>query len=146
MDVHKETITATVLVFDDEGRRQVRTKQFGTYWKQLQALAQWLLASLVEQVVVESTGVYWEPVWHGLAGGSAGARLGSQRFCAATAHSAFARSDPLPGAVDQTADARAQPDPEGVGGCQHPAGHGSQRFDGGERARHAERVAARSPR
>lgn len=59
LDVHKETITATVLVFDDKGSRQVRTRQFGTYWKQLQALAQWLRASLLELVWTRWSVICW---------------------------------------------------------------------------------------
>ena len=64
LDVHKQTVMATVLVFDEDGSRQERTQQFGTYWKELQRLAQWLRSSRVEQVVMESTGVYWKPVWN----------------------------------------------------------------------------------
>lgn len=64
LDVHKDSITATVLVFPETGERQVRTQQFRTYWKDLQRLAQWLRSSLVECVAMESTGVYWKPVWN----------------------------------------------------------------------------------
>jgi transposase len=63
LDVHKDSITATILVFPEEGERQVRTQEFRTYWKDLQRLAQWLRSSLVECVAMESTGVYWKPVW-----------------------------------------------------------------------------------
>ncbi len=64
LDVHKDSITATVLVFEESGERQVRTKEFRTHWKELQRLAQWLRSSLVECVAMESTGVYWKPVWN----------------------------------------------------------------------------------
>jgi transposase len=64
LDVHKDSITATILVFPEEGERQVRTQEFRTYWKDLQRLAQWLRSSLVECVAMESTGVYWKPVWN----------------------------------------------------------------------------------
>ncbi len=34
LDVHKDSITACVLVLDN-GQRQVRIKEFKTYWKEL---------------------------------------------------------------------------------------------------------------
>ena len=64
LDVHKDTITATVLVFGEEGEREVRKKEFGTHWKELQRLGKWLRACRVERVAMESTGVYWKPVWN----------------------------------------------------------------------------------
>jgi transposase len=68
LDVHKDSITACVLVFDDQGNRDVRKKEFSTYWKELQRLKMWLYANKVEHVVMESTGVYWKLVWHVLEG------------------------------------------------------------------------------
>jgi transposase len=64
LDVHKDSITATVLVFGEEGQREVRKKEFGTHWKELQRLGKWLRACRVERVAMESTGVYWKPVWN----------------------------------------------------------------------------------
>jgi transposase len=64
LDVHKDSITATVLVFDEDKRREKRTQEFGTHWKELQRLALWLRSSKVEKVAMESTGVYWKPVWN----------------------------------------------------------------------------------
>jgi transposase len=64
LDVHKDTITATVLVFGEEGQRDVRKQEFGTHWKELQRLGKWLRACRVERVAMESTGVYWKPVWN----------------------------------------------------------------------------------
>jgi transposase len=68
LDVHKDEITACVLVFDEKGQRQIRKKEFRTYWKELQRLKLWLYANKVEHVAMESTGVYWKPVWHVLEG------------------------------------------------------------------------------
>jgi transposase len=68
LDVHKDSVTACVLVIDEQGRRDVRKKEFQTYWKQLQQLKLWLCASLVTHVAMESTGVYWKPVWNVLEG------------------------------------------------------------------------------
>lgn len=68
LDVHKDSLTACVLVFDEQGRRQVRKKEFPTYWQQLQRLKLWLYANKVQHVAMESTGVYWKPVWNILQG------------------------------------------------------------------------------
>lgn len=64
IDVHKDSLTATILVFAEDGQREVRTQVFLTHWKELQRLAQWLRSSKVEKVVMESTSVYWKPVWN----------------------------------------------------------------------------------
>jgi transposase len=57
-----------VLVFIDKGEKEVRRKEFGTYWKELQRLKLWLYSSKVSAVAMESTGVYWKPVWNVLRG------------------------------------------------------------------------------
>ena len=62
--MHKDSVTATVLVFEQGKEREKRTQEFGTHWKELQRLAQWLRACQVEKVAMESTGVYWKPVWN----------------------------------------------------------------------------------
>jgi transposase len=66
LDVHKKSVTACVLVFDQQGRRSVRKKQFETHRQGLHRLVLWLYASKVEQAAMESTGVYWKPVWNAL--------------------------------------------------------------------------------
>jgi transposase len=68
LDVHKDQVTACVLVLGEDGKREVRTREFRTYRKELQKLKMWLYASKVMQVAMESTGVYWKPVWHMLEG------------------------------------------------------------------------------
>jgi transposase len=68
LDVHKKSITACVLVVGEQGAREVRKKEFPTYWKGLQKLRLWLYACRVECVAMESTGVYWKPVWNVLEG------------------------------------------------------------------------------
>ncbi len=64
LDMHKDSITATILVFPDDGEREVRTQQFGTHWKELQRLGQWLRGSKVEKWQWNRPGVYWKPVWN----------------------------------------------------------------------------------
>jgi transposase len=47
-------------------QREVQT--FGTTTGALLALAEWLAARAITHVALESTGVYWKPVWHVLEG------------------------------------------------------------------------------
>ena len=61
--MHKRTVVACVLVTQADGtaRREVRT--FSTMTADLVGLSDWLRARQVEQVVLESTGVYRWPVF-----------------------------------------------------------------------------------
>jgi transposase len=63
LDVHKRTVVACVLRLQPDGSvlRQVRT--FATMTAELLALDDWLSAQGVERVALESTGVYWRPVY-----------------------------------------------------------------------------------
>jgi transposase len=65
LDVHKKTVTACVLWA--AGRRR-QTRAFGTFTRELLELADWLRACGVTHVALESTGVYWKPVWNLLEG------------------------------------------------------------------------------
>ena len=66
LDVHKKTVVACVRIQDGQGiRHDVRT--FDTTTSALMELAQWLHDNGCQHAVVESTGVYWKPVWHVLA-------------------------------------------------------------------------------
>lgn len=64
LDVHKATVVATVRVPSADGARQVVTETFGTMTPDLLALREWLQAYGVTQVALESTGVYWKPVYY----------------------------------------------------------------------------------
>jgi transposase len=68
LDVHKATVVATVRVPGEDGRRRVVTETFGTMTPDLIALREWLQAYGVTQVALESTGVYWKPVYYVLEG------------------------------------------------------------------------------
>ena len=59
LDVHKKTVVACVLA---PNGKQVRT--FGTMTNQLRELALWLSALEVPVVAMESSGVYWKPVYN----------------------------------------------------------------------------------
>ena len=60
LDVHKETVTATI---KGEGIKQ-ETREFSTYTRSLISLRDWLLKNGITHVAMESTGVYWKPVFN----------------------------------------------------------------------------------
>jgi transposase len=64
LDVHKATVVATVRLPGDHGGRQIVTETFGTMTPDLIALREWLQAYGVTHVALESTGVYWKPVYY----------------------------------------------------------------------------------
>jgi transposase len=68
LDVHKDTVVACVRRLNDKGRAQEEIRTFATMTGALLALADWLLQSGVTHVAMESTGVYWKPVYHVLEG------------------------------------------------------------------------------
>src|SRR5712691_127983 len=59
LDIHKKTVVACVITPELE---EIRT--FGTMTKDLLALSDWLRQQGVTHVAMESTGVYWQPVWN----------------------------------------------------------------------------------
>jgi transposase len=68
LDVHKETVQACVRLVDEGGQVQELLRCFGTTTRQLLALGDWLRSLGVTHAAMESTGVYWKPVWHVLEG------------------------------------------------------------------------------
>src|SRR5712691_11420842 len=67
LDVHQQTVVACARVASGTTiTHDVRT--FGTTTVELLALSDWLGAHGCTHVAMESTGVYWKPVWHVLDG------------------------------------------------------------------------------
>ena len=64
LDVHKRTVVACVLVTHDDGTVERSVRTFGTMTANLLALSDWLSQWDVAQVALESTGVYWRPVFN----------------------------------------------------------------------------------
>jgi transposase len=71
LDVHKQTVVACVLVPGAGGKPRKEIRTFGTLTDELLQLAAWLTEHGVTHVALESTGVYWKPVWNLLEGGFA---------------------------------------------------------------------------
>jgi transposase len=63
LDVHKSSITACVLL-DPQHKPQKHLQRFGCTTRDLVDLVRWLKSFGIQQVAMESTGVYWKPVWN----------------------------------------------------------------------------------
>lgn len=68
LDIHKDTVVACVRRVDDAGKAHAQVRTFGTMTGALIELADWLAGQGVVHLAMESTGVYWKPVWHLLEG------------------------------------------------------------------------------
>ena len=66
LDVHKETIAACVRIGGRTGRAMQHVQTFRTTAADLVVLRDWLAAHGVTHVAMESTGVYWKPVFYAL--------------------------------------------------------------------------------
>jgi transposase len=62
LDVHKKTVCACIRRAG--GKAEVERATFGTYTDDLERLGEWLRERQVKRVAMESTGVYWIPVWN----------------------------------------------------------------------------------
>jgi transposase len=64
LDLHKRSVTACRIVPGREEQPVKEVRTFGTMTADLLALGDWLAAGGVSHVAMESTGVYWKPVWN----------------------------------------------------------------------------------
>src|SRR6266853_1971811 len=68
IDVHKSMLAVVVTDAAVEGELPFQRRKFGALGSDLKALAEWLSAQQVQEVVMESTAQYWKPVWRRLEG------------------------------------------------------------------------------
>jgi len=69
MDVHKNSVVACVRILNaKDGTVQSTLRRFGTMTADLVELRQWLTEQQVTHAAMESTGVYWQPVFNLLEG------------------------------------------------------------------------------
>lgn len=68
LDIHKRTVVACVRCRDSDGSVTSHIHTFGTMTADLLALADWLDSHGVRHVAMESTGVYWKPIFNRLEG------------------------------------------------------------------------------
>lgn len=60
LDVHQKTVVATV---SGEGIKK-QTREFSTFTRSLTELKEWLIGLGITHIAMESTGVYWKPVFN----------------------------------------------------------------------------------
>lgn len=63
LDVHRDTITACIMIGNGAQKRK-EFKTFLTFTRDIKALAEWLKSFKIKQVAVESTGIYWKPIFN----------------------------------------------------------------------------------
>ncbi len=68
MDVHKNNVHVCIRKAGQSGQVVEEFRVFGTTTRELLALAEWLVQSGVSDAAMESTGVYWKPVYNLLEG------------------------------------------------------------------------------
>jgi transposase len=64
LDVHQKSVVACLITLDAQGKQHKQLRSFGTMTAELLALADWLTAAGCTHVAMESTGVYWKPVFN----------------------------------------------------------------------------------
>lgn len=63
LDVHRDSITACIMIGNGtQKRKQIKT--FSTFTRNIRELADWLQSEGIKHVVMESTGIYWKPIFH----------------------------------------------------------------------------------
>ncbi len=68
LDVHSKTVVCCRRIIGPDGKLEKQVRTFGTTTRELLTLAQWLAEASVTHVAMESTGVFWKPVWNILEG------------------------------------------------------------------------------
>jgi transposase len=63
LDVHQATVVACLLIVRKDGKVQKQLRTFATTTRELLSLREWLLSQGCSHVAMESTGVYWKPVY-----------------------------------------------------------------------------------
>ena len=64
LDIHKKTVVACALLTEADGKIERHLRTFSTMTAGLLALADWLESLSIPVVAMESTGVYWRPVFN----------------------------------------------------------------------------------
>jgi transposase len=64
LDVHKDSVVACVRLVDPSGRLDQQVRSFTTTTRGILQLGDWLMEHQVSIAAMESTGVYWKPIWN----------------------------------------------------------------------------------
>ncbi len=68
LDIHKKLVVACLSILGANGRRHKELRTFGTTTPELLQLLDWLKAAGCTHVAMESTGVFWKPIYNLLEG------------------------------------------------------------------------------
>ncbi len=60
LDIHQAQITACALIEEPDGSSRIEQRQFGGFKRDRQELADWVASLKPDEVVMESTGIYWK--------------------------------------------------------------------------------------
>ena len=86
LDVHKQTVVACVTLTAASGKASREVRTFATTTAGLLALCDWLASQQVTQVAMESTGIYWRPVFNVLEGSCEVMLVNAQHMKAVPGH------------------------------------------------------------
>ena len=64
LDVHKDSVEACLRRLSAGGKVEHQVRHWGTTTRELVEMAQWLSVEQVTHVAMESTGVYWKPIFN----------------------------------------------------------------------------------
>ena len=64
LDVHKKTVDCAVRRMETDGKVDVQVRRFGTMTDDLLEMVGWLKTQSVTHVAMESTGVFWKPIFN----------------------------------------------------------------------------------
>lgn len=68
LDIHQAQITACALIEESDGSSRIEQRQFGAFKKDRRELATWVASLRPDEVVMESTGIYWKSPYAALEG------------------------------------------------------------------------------
>lgn len=60
LDIHQAQITACALIEEPDGNTRIEQRQFGAFKRDRRDLATWVASLRPDEVVMESTGIYWK--------------------------------------------------------------------------------------
>lgn len=64
LDVHKRFVVACLITYSDDGKQHKELRRFDTVTPELLRLVDWLQQAGCTHVALESTGVYWKPIFN----------------------------------------------------------------------------------
>lgn len=60
LDIHQSQVTACAIIENEDGTKVIERRRFGPFKSDRRALAEWCAAHRPDEVVMESTGIYWK--------------------------------------------------------------------------------------